>query len=120
MANRYPLTKEEVDKIPATSGVYTIYTDRLFPRLNGETDIVYIGMAKLGKSSHLKKRLMSLVTGKGRNAYPRFSRLQQVGFKLSFSYEQSDNPRQKELEELKQYEERHLELPPLNRSGHSI
>jgi hypothetical protein len=114
MADRYSLTKEEIDKVKEEAGIYTIYCSVAFQRLRGQTDILYIGKAE-GKT--LRRRIMSVITGKGREAWPRFQRLQDAGFNLSFSYEPCLNPKEREREELIEYENKHLELPPLNHSG---
>ena len=100
----------EVSKIPEKSGIYRIHSSLEFPRLNGETDILYIGKAK-----NLHRRLMTFIKGHGRSAIGRFNKLRNSGFDLLFSFELSDEPRQREEAELTAYETKHWELPPLNR-----
>lgn len=112
--DKFNLTIEEVKKVPRTSGIYRIHCFNVFKRLRGETDIVYIGKAE-GKA--LRSRIRSVITGKGRKAWPRFEKLKESDLELLFSFVICDDPETEESKELKTYEEKHLELPPLNHSG---
>lgn len=122
MTDKYLLEKVEIKNIPNNSGIYIIYSDFLFPRLRGETDILYIG-----KGNKLRERLMTFPKGfvaiqqgktyRGRKGIPRFWRLKEAGANLLFSYELSSEPEKKEQEALEVYERDHLELPPFNRSS---
>lgn len=107
--NRQNLNESNIRKLPAVSGIYRIHTQKLFPRLLGKTDIVYIG-----KGQNLRKRLLSFFGYGTRRATHRFDRLKQKGFKLAFSFLISKNPEALEKQEIKKYELRHLEIPPLN------
>jgi hypothetical protein len=112
MMDKLNLIEEEVLKVPKLSGIYKIQVDFNFQRLHGETNLVYIG-----KAHNLRRRLLTFITGKGRNAINRFKNLEQAGFKLYFSYQPCDNPKILESEELNKFEKEHLELPPLNHAN---
>lgn len=111
MPTQYGLfTKEEVAKVPHQPGVYFVFSQKEFPRLKGKTNIIYIGTA-----NNLFKRL----TGR-RNALPRFTALRRNGFMLTFKfYKRNTREEAKELErkKLKAFENKHLELPPLNHAN---
>lgn len=109
---KYELNLENINKVENKPGVYIIRTNLLFPRLKSKTDIIYIG-----KAMHLRMRLLTFPKQKGRKAIQRFLRLQQHGFKLSFSFQVSDRPKELERELILKYELKHLELPPLNHSN---
>ena len=112
MGTLFELTKENIAVVPKSSGIYKIYASFSFPRLHGETNILYIGKAK-----NLRRRLGTFIRGRGRNALPRFQRLQKNGFCLMFSYKPCDDPKLQEVLSLTKYERKHLELPPLNHSS---
>jgi excinuclease UvrABC nuclease subunit len=109
---KYLLAEKEIIKVPRKPGIYKIHSVDFFLRLKGETDILYIG-----KAQNLKNRLKTFVRGKGRKAIGRFENLKKSSFKLTFSFQQCQNPKEKEKEELQKFERKHLELPPLNHSG---
>ena len=104
-------TKEEAKLLPNKLGIYFILADKPFSRLQGKTNILYIGQAK-------KRTLFKRLIGR-RNALPRFEALRKNGFRLSFKYKVAKSEagaRKMEVKELKAYERKHLELPPLNHS----
>lgn len=120
-----PLLLESLtsDTIPEKPGIYFIYTNKEFPRLHGSTNIVYIGRTK----TSLLKRLKTFPEGfeaikqkaeyKKRRAIKRFWNLQQAGFKLYYSFRETDDPIKEEQKEIAKFEAEHLELPPLNHSN---
>ncbi len=104
-------TKEEARLAPKKFGIYFILANRSFSRLRGRTNILYIGQAKT-------RTLFKRLTGR-RNALPRFELLKKNGFKLTFKYRVATSglkAREMETKELKAYQRKHLELPPLNHS----
>lgn len=106
-------TKEEAKNVLKKPGVYFIYSDKRFSRLNGTTNIIYIGLAKVD----LFKRL----TTKNRKARPRFERLREHKHNLTFKIKKvcrtEKQAREFEARALLKFEEKHLELPPLNHSN---
>jgi excinuclease UvrABC nuclease subunit len=103
-------TKDEVTTVPNKPGIYFVLSDKYFSRLKGRTNIIYIG-----KANNLAQRLINK-----RNALPRFMTLRNSGFKLTFLFKTSGTKEQARLMEIKalrQYENKHLELPPLNHSN---
>lgn len=108
-------------KVPETSGVYKIHCDFRFPRLHKTTDILYIG-----RGANLKERLLTFPHGfnamkagneySKRKAIKRFWRIN-TKHELLFSYQQTSHAKEQEKREIKKFEHKHLELPPLNHAN---
>ena len=98
-------TKEEAKLAPKKLGIYFILANRSFSRLQGRTNILYIGQAK-------KRTLFKRLTGR-RNALPRFEALRKNGFKLTFKYKVAKSEvgaRKMEIRELKSLPKKSLRI----------
>lgn len=105
--------------LPITIGVYAMVASHIFGRLNGQSDILYIGSATRERKG-LKGRVKQ---------YIRPGRTQKTSLRINANLKAGLNeakvflwicetPAAKNLESnlLKQYETAHRELPPWNRS----
>lgn len=110
-----PLLKERKDEV----GVYLIRSKEKIHRLKGISDIIYVGKGVL------RNRIgKALAYYRGQKKCPYYSRmlslfLVELNLDLSFSYLVTESAEQLERLILKEYENDHYELPPLNhiRSG---
>lgn len=107
-----PFDDESLINVPALPGVYKVHSKSEFPRLQGSTNIIYIG-----KANNLKRRIRSLWYGNSRTARVRFERLRKHGIDLFFSFETYEEPKLAERMQVEMFEKKHLELPPLNHSN---
>lgn len=110
------LTSEVVETAPLNTGLYVFrkVQGEMFGRLNGESDIIYIGSATGG--SGIRARLKShLNPGPTQLTNLRSKWLQR---KLTIEVAWAVDPDASTMEEkiLRKYEEEHWELPPLNRA----
>ena len=105
---------ENTADLPELPGVYEVrFKNYSFPRLRGMTNILYIGCTdKRG----IRKRLKSLI--KGRHiARKRIRKIaDELQKELEFRYKVTFLAKQAEAELLREYQEKHLELPPCNHS----
>lgn len=108
------LHEKNITILPDFPGVYEVrFKNYSFPRLRGMTSTLYIGCTdKRG----LRKRLRSLI--KGRHvARKRIHKIaDELQKELEFRYRVTFLAKQTEVELLKEYEEKYLELPPCNHS----
>lgn len=107
-----PLHEKNIEELPVFPGIYEIRTkDYLFPRLRGITSILYIGCTE---QRGIKKRIKSLI--KGRHiARKRIQRIvTELEKDLQFRFKVYFQAKQAEKDALKEYEDKHLELPPCN------
>lgn len=116
-------------RLQENSGIYKIHLGRQFKRLSGKTDVLYVGLARKSKRNNLLFRLLTFPKGfkklkdglpfKKRKAIKRFWRLKRKGFQLYFSFStcKASECMKREKHELKKFEQKHLELPPLNHSN---
>ena len=132
--------KDLILKLPKKKGVYVIRTDKLIPRIKGESDIIYIGQEKI--QNRIQLLLRSYLPLNFRNYFNRhttregFERiLEETELKLEFSYVLIDigSPKANSLELatsnsfkedaiakkiesrlLERYCRDHIEPPPLN------
>jgi len=100
-------------------GVYIIRATSMIPRLEGESDILYIGQGIL--SERLRKILDFELDYKSWHyeSGPICRIKRALGIPMEFSYTRLANKEQCELFEVKildEYETQHFELPPINRS----
>ena len=95
-------------------GIYLIRSRKGIPRLKGVSDIIYVGEGKL------KNRIgKALAYYKGQKKWPYYSPmlslfLLELNLDLSFSYSVTEDAKRLEVLILKEYENDHYELPPLN------
>ncbi len=110
------LDRQTVKEMPSNTGLYIFRKARgeKFGRLNGQSDIVYIGSATGG--SGLKARLHSHLNPGPQQATNLRSRWlqQRVSMEVSWAEDPDASPMEDVL--LKEYVEEHWELPPLNRA----
>lgn len=122
--------KQLEKRLLENSGIYKIRASRQFKRLRGKIDILYIGLATKSRRNNLLSRLLTFPNGfekmqenlpfRKRRAIKRFWKLKKRGFQLYFSYsicKTASECVKKEKDELKKFEQKHLELPPLNHSN---
>ena len=106
------LCYESTADLPERPGAYEVrFKNYSFPRLRGMTNTLYIGCTdKRG----VRKRLRSLI--KGRHiARKRIRKItDELQKELEFRYKVTFLAKQTEAELLREYEEKHLELPPCN------
>ncbi len=106
------LCYEKTADLPEFPGVYEVrFKNYSFPRLKGTTKTLYIGCTP---ERGLKKRLRSLINGR-HIARKRIRKIaDELQKELEFRYMVTFLPKQAEAELLREYEEKHLELPPCN------
>ena len=110
--------KEERVNVSESSGVYILRLNRKFKRLQGESDILYIGC-----TGNLRERIVeNHINGRGGKTTKRIHKyLFAKGYAESVEVswilldDVSKDAREKML--LEEYKEQHHELPPWNRSG---
>lgn len=109
----YPLDNDCIMDAPQKSGIYVIRMSggKCFGRLQGETDIVYIGSTK-----QLKRRFYQFLHP-GPTQWTN-QRINQLLKKYSFeiAWLENDNPKIPEHNLLRQFLAEHDEFPPLNRA----
>lgn len=110
----YLLCYENTVDLPEIPGVYEVrFKNYSFPRLRGITNILYIGCTDKGG---LKKRLRSLIKGRHIARKRVYKITEELQKELEFRYRVTFLARQAEAELLREYQEKHLELPPCNHS----
>ena len=113
----HPLDERGIQNAPNQQGTYVIRKGggQRFNRLQGETDIMYIGSAT-GKGG-LKTRLRWYLHPGSRQ--PTNLRIHQMitKYSLEVAWCPNDEPENFEYRLLNQYDQDHDELPPLNRAG---
>ena len=103
-------------KIPESPGVYILRLYKQFRRLNGYSDILYIG-----STANLRRRIYrNYIKSQGGLTTQRIHRyLFSKGYldKVEISWIISEKYKETETLLLKNYEDEHHELPPWNRQG---
>ena len=95
-------------------GIYLIRSRKGIPRLKGVSDIIYVGKGVL------RNRIgKALAYYRGKKRCPYYSKmlsliLLELNLDLSFSYSVTEDAKRLEGLILKEYENDHYELPPLN------
>ncbi len=111
------------------SGVYAFVLDKIFPRLNGETDIIYIG-----QTGSIFKRMLNYCDGyekapqdkRIKDSLEKIKTMIRIGRALKdkrlnnnvfifYKNLSNDKCQEEESKLLKKYSNDHIELPPLNR-----
>jgi hypothetical protein len=118
-SNWYPLDANSIRQFcEQTSGVYMVrQKEGKFGRLNGSSDILYIGQS----DKDLKTELLRVIRkgpGDHSASYRILPVIEKLKRHLEFSFAKVNSPT-KEIQDqlLSEYEEEHFELPPLNRQG---
>jgi excinuclease UvrABC nuclease subunit len=104
---------DTVKSAPEKPGAYVIRMSggKLFPRLKGETDIVYIGSSK-----NLRRRFYwFLKPGPTQWTSQRINQFSKK-YRLEIAWLENDNPKNIEHNLLRDFLSQHDELPPLNRA----
>ena len=105
------------------NGVYAFRLKMPFPRLKGESQIVYIGMCNQNSKKNKRPGLWHRLKNYRQNLFGGPRRLQllseHVGgnTQIEYSYVVCQNPREVEKALLDDYFRQHLEIPPLNRAA---
>jgi len=112
----YSWPEPAVEKAPLSPGVYVFrLKGSKFGRLKGESDLVYVGTTKKGKSG-LKGRLQSHAGRKDERNWIRRVRVEVGDLEVAWlKLETHPAARLRESELLAQYSRDHIELPPGNR-----
>lgn len=111
-----------VDRFDAVNGVYAFRLKSEFPRLRGNSQVLYIGMCNQNPEKNKRPGLWHRLQNYRQANDGASRRLKDVESefggrsKLEFSYVPCESPREVEIALLSDYYQRHLELPPLNRS----
>jgi hypothetical protein len=121
------LTKENLKKVPEESGIYKISYPKKINRLKGSDKD---GILMIGMSSNLRKRINEFFLDIKKKGEPksfyhsegyRFWVLKLEEYfpieKLRFKFMVTKNNKKTEEDELVKYQDRYLELPPLNNFG---
>lgn len=114
--------KELEPQFDGKNGAYAFRLKKPFPRLKGESQVVYIGMCNQNPKRNKRPGLWHRLNNYRQNLMGGSMRLRllagHVGGadQIEYAYEFCDNPREMEKALLEDYFERHLELPPLNRA----
>jgi hypothetical protein len=110
------MTSKVVQSAPSTTGLYIFRkaNGKKFGRLNGESDIIYIGSATGG--SGIKGRLGSHMNpgpSQQTNLRSRWLR-ERIDIEVAWAEDPGASPMEDDL--LIRYQEEHWELPPMNRA----
>jgi len=110
-----PVTEQNPLKVrKGEVGIYLIRSRKGIPRLKGVSDIIYVGKGVL------RNRIFKAIANdKGQKKCPYYSKmlslfLLELNLDLSFSYSVTEDAKRLEGLILKEYENDHYELPPLN------
>ena len=105
------------------NGVYAFRLKEPFARLKGDSNIIYIGQANHNPKKNKRHGLLHRLQNYKQNNHGGSRRLkdiiQEFGGEesIEYSYKISEKPKETEKELLDSYYEKHLELPPMNRSN---
>lgn len=111
------------DRFDAVNGVYAFRLKSEFPRLRGASQVLYIGMCDQNAERNRRPGLWHRLRNYRQVNKGASSRLKDIeaafGGKseVEYSYVPCDLPREVEKALLADYYGKHLEFPPLNRSG---
>ncbi len=94
--------------------VYVWYTDKGIPRLNGESNIVYIGKTK--NSLFDRQHRYAELEGSYYN-WERYKHIIQNFGPIKVKFIAAENPKDTERNLLECYFKEHLEIPPINRQS---
>lgn len=109
----HPFNTKTLSKIPDKKGVYLLKQPKKFGRLNGISDILYIGKSTSGLKSRLSFYFKPGLTQYTSQRINKFLK-QHKGIQIFFTTNSS--PRELEKKLIQRYIKDHKELPPLNRS----
>ena len=108
------LNRNNVENLPEFPGVYEIrIKNREFERLKGTTKTIYVGCTE---KRGLKKRLRGLINGK-HIAKERITAIaKELNVELELRFKVDFGARKIEAKLLRDFQDKHLELPPCNRN----
>ena len=108
----YPFNKQNLKNAPPETGVYVLRKcgGELFGRLNGQSDILYIGSTKKSLKSRLQQYIHPGPTQWTNQRIHKYTKENSV----EASWLSCNEPKSLEHDLLKQYYFDHGELPPLN------
>jgi hypothetical protein len=111
---------QDGQKPPSASGIYTLRAPKPFPRLRGETDVLYIGRSVdlVTRTNHIASfnhgvsgRVFDILYDGAHCLPDNTPRTVQVAVQIG------DDPDLEEVRQLHQFEATHGELPPFNRNA---
>jgi hypothetical protein len=111
------------DRFDAVNGVYAFRLKSEFPRLRGFSQVLYIGMCNRDAVRNRRPGLWHRLANYRQANAGAAQRLKDVETafggrcQVEYSYVPCDLPREVEKALLADYYRKHLEFPPLNRSG---
>ena len=104
-----PFTKEDVDKVPETSGVYEFLQSEQYCRYKGQTRTIKFGLSRKSLRQELKNHF---------NPHTTTNRIKRIQKKqcITFRYLEIPMERVKNIEGefLKEFEDEHWDLPVCN------
>ncbi len=106
-SKEFSLGKVDIKNAPETGGVFEVRRNSCYCRYKGKTRVLNIG-----QSRNLRKELTNRLDGRHTTAR-RLDKIR-VGYKVTFRYSETDNPKDLETELLKEFEDKHFDLPVLN------
>jgi hypothetical protein len=110
------LSKSDLFGIPKQPGVYRIVTSEPFGRLQGQSNIIYIGCSSKGEQG-LWLEIGNLLNPQRQHIYT-LKTIRASGLQLEYEYVTTLAKEAGDIEYhlLDRYEREHLELPPANRA----
>lgn len=105
------------------NGVYAFRLKYKFARLDGMSDVLYIGMCNQNPKRNKRPGLWHRLNNYRHNLRGGPERLKRVTdlvggmSEIEYAYAVCNSPRETEKALLESYYQRHFELPPLNRAG---
>jgi len=115
----YAANKDLVLMLPKRRGIYIIRAEKPFPRVKGESDIIYIGQGVI--QHRVQLLLRSFLPLSFRNYMSKhtarvdFERMmRELNWRLELGYVLSENAKVLERLLLTSYRQDHIECPPLN------
>jgi hypothetical protein len=99
------------ENVPACPGVYQILQSAEYPRYDGSTRVLKIGISK----SNLREELLNhIIRHHAANRLSRMLNHSQVSVTIRFTLVASEKTADAEKELLREFEDRHWDLPVLN------
>jgi hypothetical protein len=104
-----PLDEKGIKGVPCKKGVFEIHQSKCYYRYKGKTKALNIGQSEQNIRKEIKNR---------RTIHTSANRLNRImkmkGLKVTFRYVESRSPKKLETKLLKEFEDKHGELPVLN------
>ena len=111
----YPLNKPSLEKVPNEIGIYVFRKvgAKVFGRLKGDSDILYIGSTEKGLRNRIRQYLSPGQTQWTNKRVNNYANRNPIEFSFLVNFE----PKTLEYKLLIKYMSEHEELPPLNFSS---